>query len=446
MLLKSDVFMWNEPLERLERSELEQLQLRRLRELVGLVAFKVPHYRDALAQASVKQGDIQSLADVARLPFTTKTQLRDNYPLGCLAVDKAEVRRIHASSGTRGKPTIAAYTQNDLSTWAELVARCLVSAGAAPGDVVQNAYGYGLFTGGLGLHQGAEMVGATVVPASAGRTQQQAMLLQDLGVRVLCCTPSYALNIAATLGEANIDLSQLKLEIGILGAEPWTQECRSQVEKALRIKAYDIYGLSEVMGPGIAVECAVQDGLHVWEDHFLIEVVDPATDKPVAPGQEGELVVTTLTKEAMPLLRYRTGDVCSIIETPCDCGRSSRRITRIQGRLDDMLIIKGVNVYPSEIESVVYSLTELSPQYQIVVDRVQALDDLKIRAELLAATQAQWQTGRESPEIMRRELETRLSGALRERLGLTAMVEVLDANTLPRSEGKAHRVLDMRGT
>jgi len=435
--------MFNDQLERLPRAQLQELQLKRLQEQVARVGNLVPHYGQALLAAAVKSSDIRSLADLERLPFTSKQDLRDNYPLGLLAVDNADVQRIHASSGTRGKPTIAAYTKGDLEVWSELVARCLAAVGVKPGDILQNAYGYGLFTGGLGLHAGAERYGATVVPSSSGRTQQQAMLLEDLGVRVLCCTPSYALNIAATMAESNISIDKLKLEIGIFGAEPWSAECRKQIEQNLRIKAYDIYGISEVMGPGVAVECLAQDGLHVFEDHFIFEVIDPDTKKPLPAGADGELVLTTLTKQAMPLLRYRTGDVCSIIEMPCDCGRTSRRISRIQGRMDDMLIVRGVNVYPSEIESVLYTIPELSPQYQIVVDRVQTLDQLKVRAELATHCQSRWAAD-ESSELKRRQLQTRIASVLQERLGLTAVIEILDANTLPRSEGKAHHVLDMR--
>lgn len=407
------------------RPELESKQLERLQNTVHRVAKNVIFYKDLFEKNGIEPNQIRNLEDLAKLPFTTKTDLRDNYPLGMVAHDhQGQVRRVHASSGTRGKPTLAWYTQRDLEIWTELCARSLQTAGVSPGDVVQNSYGYGLFTGGLGLHQGAEALNAIVVPASSGRSQHQVMLMQDIGVNVLCCTPSYALTLANYIEEAKIDRSALKLQIGIFGAEPWSEECRQILQEKLGIKAYDIYGLSEILGPGIAVECREQNGLHIWEDHFLIEIVD------------NELVITTLSKQAMPLLRYRTGDSCSIISDPCPCGLPYRRITRLQGRIDDMLIIKGVNVFPSEIESVVYAAQELGPEYQIVVDRAQALDRLTVRVEI-------------KPECdeptRRRAVQESLEDALRQRLGLSANVEVVHYNFIPRSEGKAVRVLDMRG-
>lgn len=444
MLLQSDVYIWNKPIECLPRPQLDQLQLTRLKELVSRLAAKVPFYRDALAKHKVSAQDIGSLDDVRRLPFTTKANLRDGYPFGFLAADKGEMKRIHASSGTRGKPTIAAYTQGDLDSWAELVARCLAATGCKPGDVIHNAYGYGLFTGGLGLHAGAEKLGATIVPSSSGRTQQQIMLLSDLCARVLCCTPSYALNIAATMQDTGVSARDLKLEIGIFGAEPWSEECRRQIEAGLALKAFDIYGISELAGPGVAIECIARDGLHIFEDQFLVEIIDPETLEPVEPGETGELVVTTLSKEALPLLRYRTGDACALLNSPCSCGRTMHRISRIQGRLDDMLIIRGVNVYPCEIEAVLYSLSGLSPQYQVVIDRAQAMDSLKVRAELTVTSRRSLQTHADGEMVARRKLETSICDALKQRLGLTALVELLDPDTLPRSEGKAHRILDMR--
>lgn len=400
----------------------DKAQLQRLRETIDRVCNSVPFYTNRLKEAGITCGaDLQSAHDIARIPFTTKSDLRDNYPLGMLAVAESEVRRIHASSGTRGKPTIAAYTQRDLQTWSEACSRALRTVGVKPGDVVQNCYGYGLFTGGLGLHQGAEHLGATIIPSSTGRTQHQVMLMQDFGARVLCSTPSYALAIAEYIEQAKIDRTQLKLEIGLFGAEPWSEECRKQIESRLGIKAYDIYGLSEIMGPGVAVECREQNGLHIWEDHFFTEVVD------------GELVITTLTKEAMPLLRYRTGDVCKLIDERCACGLEDRRITRLNGRRDDMLIIRGVNVYPCEIESIVYENQNTGSEYQIVVDRTQQLDSLVVRVECQF-----------TEPTLRRSIQEAVERELRQRLGLTATVDLVAPNVIPRSEGKALRVLDLR--
>lgn len=406
----------------LVRDDRAQLQL--LRETIDRVCGSVPFYAERLRAVGITCGaDIKSTDRIGLIPFTTKSDLRDNYPLGLLAVDKSEVRRVHASSGTRGKPTIAAYTESDLVKWSDLCARSLEAVGVRAGDVVQNCYGYGLFTGGLGLHHGIEKLGATVVPSSTGRTQHQVMLMQDFGARVLCCTPSYALTLAEYIEEAQIDRSTLKLEIGVFGAEPWSEECRSQIESRLGIKAYDIYGLSEVMGPGVAIECREQNGLHIWDDHFYPEIVD------------GELVLTTLTKEAMPLIRYRTGDSCKLIEEKCECGLPHRRITRLQGRLDDMLIIRGVNVFPCEIESVIYATPQLGSEYQIVIDRAKTLDTLLVRVEIAA--------GHDDP-VEHRRAQERLEESLHQRLGLSANVEVVQPNVMPRSEGKALRILDLR--
>jgi phenylacetate-CoA ligase len=396
----------------------------------------VPFYADILSGAGFKARELKHSDELAELPFTTKSQLRDHYPLGLLAVERSEVRRIHASSGTRGKPTIAAYTEGDLNTWADLCARSLATVGVVPGDVVQNSYGYGLFTGGLGLHQGAERLGATVIPSSSGRSQHQLMLMQDFGARVLCCTPSYALTLASCIEETKIDRSTLKLEIGVLGAEPWSEEGRQHIQNRLGIKAYDIYGLSEIMGPGVAIECRAQVGLHIWEDHFFVEIINPQTGVRLPDGAAGELVITTLTKEAMPLLRYRTGDASAIIAEKCECGLPHRRIARLQGRFDDMLIIRGVNVYPSEIESIIYSMEELGNDYQIVVDRVQTLDSLTVRVEVTQEF--------EHDAVRKQNVQRALIEMLKQRFGLTTQVEVMPHNVIPRSEGKATRVLDMR--
>lgn len=414
------------------------MQLEQLRTLLQRVTTAVPFYKERIDST-----EIASLKDLRRLPFTTKSDLRDNYPLAMLAVPRESLQRIHASSGTRNKPTIAAYTANDLAVWADLCARSLACAGVKKGAVLHNSYGYGLFTGGLGIHAGAEKLGATVVPASAGRTEQQILLLNDLRATVLCCTPSYAMNIAMTMEEQRTPCESIVLRIGIFGAEPWTEPCRRQLEQRLKIKAYDIYGLSEIMGPGVAMECQAQSGLHVWEDHFIAEIIDPNTGVVLTDGERGELVLTTLTKEALPLIRYRTGDLCTLISEPCECGRTMKRISRLHGRIDDMLIIRGVNVYPSEIEDVLYCVSGISPQYQIVIERDQALDTLTIRAELDTGTEAIWKRDH-SEEISRRQLEIKIEDALRQRLGLSAVVLIMDPHALPRSEGKAFRVLDLR--
>jgi phenylacetate-CoA ligase len=418
----------------LVRDDKAQLQL--LRETIDRVCKSVPFYAEKLRAAGITCGaDLKSTDDVRRLPYTTKSDLRDNYPLGLLAVDQKQVRRIHASSGTRGKPTIAAYDERDLATWSALCARSLETVGVKPGDVLQNCYGYGLFTGGLGLHQGAETLGATVVPSSSGRTQHQVMLMQDFGASILCCTPSYAMTLATYIEEKKVDRSTLKLKIGVFGAEPWSEECRAKIEEKLGIKAYDIYGLSEVMGPGVAIECKMQKGLHVWEDHFLAEIVHPETGEAARDGEIGELVLTTLTKQAMPLLRYRTGDTCALISEKCGCGLPHRRITRFQGRIDDMLIVRGVNVYPCEIESIIYANEFLGSEYQIVIDRQQTLDTLLVRVEI--------KTEHDEPG-KRRTAQESIAELLKQRLALTASVEIVAPNVIPPSEGKALRVLDMR--
>ena len=438
VLLKSDVFMWNEALERIKRTELERLQVERLRQTVSLLLQGVPRYGQLWGDKNLSAASIKSPDDLEQFPFTTKSDLRDHYPFGLVAVPEADIKRIHASSGTRGKPTIAPYTAADLDLWADLCARALAAAGVRPGDRLQNSYGYGLFTGGLGLHYGAERLGATVIPASSGRTQQQIMLLQDFSPSAICCTPSYALNIAATLADMRAKTDTIALKIGILGAEPWTEACRQRIQDQLDIKAFDIYGLSEILGPGVAIECTEQKGLHIWEDHFIVEIVDPTTMKPLPAGQRGELVITTLTKQALPLIRYRTGDICSLIDEPCACGRTMRRISRIEGRLDDMLIIRGVNVYPSEIEAVLFSLPELSAHYQILISREQALDKLQIRVERNEQLAAD--------PLTNASLEQRLNSLIQDRLGLSAHVEIVPHKTIPRSEGKAVRVVDLRVT
>jgi phenylacetate-CoA ligase len=399
-------------IEAASRDERAALQLERLRAVAG--------------------PEVRSLDDLRSLPFTTKADLRASYPLGRLAVPREQVVRIHASSGTGGKPTIVAYTRADLEVWTEVMARTLAGAGVRAGMVVHNAYGYGLFTGGLGFHQGAERLGATVVPVSGGVTARQATLLRDLRAQVLCCTPSYALHVAQALREA--DVGHLALEVGLFGAEPWTPALRAQLEAQLGLVALNVYGLSEIVGPGVAAECREgRDGSHVQEDHFLVEVIDPATEQPVAPGALGELVFTTLTKEALPLVRYRTGDICSLDEAPCVCGRTTVRMGPVRGRRDDMLIVRGVNLYPSEIEHVLLSQDGIAPHYQIVVERPVDLDELTVRCEPLEA-------GGD-----RAALAARVRHALYEGTGVGIAVELLDPGAVPRSEGKAVRVLDRRG-
>jgi phenylacetate-CoA ligase len=386
-------------LETMPRPELERLQRDRLRERFGVELEALPEQ-----------------------PFRVKSELRDAYPFGLLQVPLEECIRIHASSGTRGKATIVAYTRGDLAAWADCCARALAAAGAGPGTVVHVAYGYGLFTGGLGLHYGAERLGCTVVPASGGNTPRQAQLLEDLGAEILCCTPSYALSIADHVSEPG----RLQLRAGVFGAEPWTEGLRETIEAALGLKALDIYGLSEVMGPGVSAECLeTRDGAHVNEDHFLVEVVDPRSGRPLPDGEVGELVFSTLTKEALPLLRYRTGDLASVTREPCACGRTFARMSRVLGRTDDMLIIRGVNVFPSEIERALLAIPELTPHYQLVVARPGHLDELTVQVE-----------GPVDPAAVRKQLH--------DVLGLTAQVEIVEPGSVPRSEGKALRVLDRR--
>jgi phenylacetate-CoA ligase len=427
--------MTHEPtaIERSPRHEIDALQLARLRTQVAWARERVPFYRERLDRAGVKPTDIRSLDDLRRLPFTAKEDFRATYPFGLVAVPMRDVVRIHASSGTTGKPTVVAYTRRDLETWSEVMARTLMAGDVTAGDVVQNAYGYGLFTGGLGFHYGAERVGAAVIPISGGFTDRQLMALQDFGSTVLCSTPSYALHLAEALEDVGISPKDLALRVGFFGAEPWTEAMRDAIEARLDIMALNIYGLSEVIGPGVSVECPERDGMHVAEDHFLTEVVDPQTLEPVAPGAPGELVFTTLTKEALPLLRYRTRDLSTLSRTRCRCGRTMARIGRITGRTDDMLIIRGVNVYPSQIEHALLQVPDLEPHYLLVVRRDGPLDTLEVQVEAGAGTL---------------ESAPALGAAARRRIheviGITADVTVVPPKTIERSVGKAKRVLDLR--
>lgn len=429
--------MWNPAIETMPREQLRELQLQRLKETVRHAYENVPFYQEKFKAIGLEPGDIKSLDDLARLPFTVKDDLRDNYPFGLFAVPLKEIVRVHASSGTTGKPTVVGYTREDIVTWAEVVARTLGSVNTTPDDVVQVAYGYGLFTGGLGLHYGAEKIGATVIPVSGGNTKRQVMLMQDFGTTILCCTPSYALYIAEVLRESGVPRESLKLRAGLFGAEPWSENMRREIEEKLKIDAIDIYGLSEVIGPGVASECLCKNGLHIWEDHFLPEIIDPETGKVLPPGHKGELVFTTLTKRGFPVIRYRTRDISMLIEAPCPCGRTHIRMARVTGRTDDMLIIRGVNVFPTQIESVLLSIGQTEPHYLLVVDREKALDTLEVWVEV-------------SEELFRdevkglEELERRIHDEIESVLGISVKVRLVEPKTIQRSEGKAKRVWDKR--
>ena len=449
---------WNEEVaarDYLPVEERRTLQLKRLQDTVQRVYEHVPFYQKALDERNITSASITSLDDLHKLPFTTRYDLIDNYPLGLLSSPEDQLVRIHASSGTKGKAKIVAYTRNDIDIWAEVVARSLFLAGLRPGDRLHNAYGYGLFTGGLGLHYGGEYLGATVIPMSSGNTQRQITFMRDLQATALSCTPSYALTLAEAIAKMGMGPENLHLKYGIFGAEPWTGEMREQVEKGLGITALDIYGLSEVMGPGVAMECIEGRrkekvrGLHIFEDHFLPEIVDPVSGEPLPDGQEGELVFTTITKEGMPLLRYRTGDLCSLIRETCACGRTLVRMSEIKGRVDDMLILRGVNVYPSEIERVLFGISELAPHYQIIVERVSTLDEAMVNVEATilfqerigqAAINDDTWTAHDEVDWLRQKV----GRALQDALGLHIAVNVFTAGTLPRSEGKAVRLIDRR--
>jgi phenylacetate-CoA ligase len=415
------------------RPELRELQLERLRATVGRVLEGQPPGAARLrAGGLTAPEDVGSLDDLERLPFTYKSDLRDAYPFGLLAVPRERLVRVHASSGSHGKPTVVAYTRADLDAWTEVMARCMEMAGVRPGMVVHNANGYGLFTGGLGFHAGAERLGATVVPVSGGFTARQAMLLHDLGGQVLCATPSYALVIAAALREAGIGLDDLRLELALLGGEPFTEGMRAEIERSLGLTVVMFYGLSEMCGPGVAAECHARAGLHVQEDHFLVEVVDPGTGDALGEGEEGELVFTTLTKEALPLIRYRTGDVGSLTTEACQCGRPFARVRELRGRLDDMLIVRGVNLFPSNVEHLLLGIEEVAPNYRLIVERPEHLDQLTVECEPVSDT------------VDREALANRIARRLREHTGLRIGVCVLDPGAIPRSQGKAVRVVDRR--
>jgi len=428
---------WDEKHETMPREELQKLQLSRLQQTVKRVYNSVPFYQKAFQAKGIEPGDIKSLDDLKHLPFTTKQDLRDQYPYGLFAVPMDDVVRLHASSGTTGKPTVVGYTEGDIQRWANLIARCLVIGGGDRKSVVQVAYGYGLFTGGLGLHYGAECLGATTVPISGGNTDRQLMLMQDFGTTILCCTPSYALFLGDSGREAGIDFGSLPIKTGIFGAEPWSENMRKQLEEKLNITALDIYGLSEVMGPGVAMECPAKQGSHIFEDHFIAEVIDPDSGETLPPGQQGELVITTVTKEALPVIRYRTRDITVLDYEKCECGRTHARMKRVTGRTDDMLIIRGVNVFPSQVESVLLEFGETEPHYMIEVYRKGELDTMEIKVELSENMFSDTIRNLE-------ELENRIRSKILSVLNISARIKFVESKSLPRSEGKAQRVLDHR--
>jgi len=429
---------WEEEIETLPRAGLESIQLRRLKKLVARVYKTVASYREKMDAAGVKPSDINTLADLPKLPFTVKDDLRDNYPFGLFTVPMDEVVRVHASSGTTGKPTVVGYTQGDIELWAGIMARALCCAGTTKGDMVHNAYGYGLFTGGLGAHYGIEKLGATVIPVSGGNTKRQITIMKDFGSSVLLSTPSYALNLAEAMDAVGVDPESLSLKVGVFGAEPWSENMREEVERKLNLKAVDIYGLSEVMGPGVAMECLQTDkGMHIFEDHFLPEIIDPDTGEVLPPGEQGELVFTTLTKEAFPIIRYRTKDISRLIHEECACGRTLVRMEKVTGRTDDMLIIRGVNVFPSQVEHVLMSVEGVEPHYQIVVDRTGNLDTMSVQVEV--------SENLFSDEIRKLEkLTNTIQREIKDLLGVTCKVQLVEPKTIQRSEGKAQRVIDNR--
>ena len=428
---------WNPTKECMSRDEMRELQGRRLHKIVDYVYHNVPFYRHKLQEMDIEPDDIQSIDDIVRLPFTTKQDLRDNYPYGLQAAPQSEIVRVHASSGTTGNPTIVGYTRKDVGVWSECMSRCLTAYGITRDDTFSVAYGYGLFTGGLGAHYGVENLGATVVPASTGNTEKHLRLIRDLGITGIACTPSYALHLAETMDKMGIRRDDIRLRIGAFGAEPWTEDMRREIEARLGLQGYNLYGLSEIMGPCVSYECECKNGSHICEDHFFPEIIDPDTLQPLPPGSMGELVFTTLTKEGMPLLRYRTRDLCSLIPGECECGRTAVRMGRIMGRSDDMLIIRGINVFPSQVESVILSTEEFEPHYQLVVDRIDNLDRLTVRVEL----RNQFMTDL-LPELAR--LENKLSERLTSVLSIRAKVQLLPQGTLERSQGKSRRVIDNR--
>ena len=431
----NDGYMYQPEIETLPREQLAELQLDRLKKTLQHAYNNVPHFKQRFDDAGVAPESLKTLEDLAKFPFTVKTDLRDNYPFGMFAVPREQVSRVHASSGTTGKPTVVGYTKGDIDRWAQLMARSIACAGGVPGDMLHNAYGYGLFTGGLGAHYGAEKLGCTVTPMSGGNTEKQNVVLRDFGADVLCATPSFALNLADHAEQQNIDLRSSPLRIGIFGAEPWSDAMRAELEQRLNIKAVDIYGLSEIMGPGVAIECVEeQAGLHGWEDHFLFEIIDPETEQPLPMGETGELVITTLTKEALPMIRYRTRDITRLSAEPCSCGRTHVRILRVTGRNDDMMIIRGVNVYPSQIESVLVGFPNIAPHYQLVIRRDGNMDTLDAEVEADPGADPE-----QYPAIA-----AEVTHHIKSMVGISCKVNIKAPGEIPRSEGKAVRVKDLR--
>jgi len=428
---------YNEEVETMPRHEMEYWQSLNLSKTVRRVYDRVPLMRQRMDELRIKPDDIKHIKDIVKLPFTVNQDLRDTYPYGLFACDMSEIVRLQMSSGTTGKQKVVGYTKKDIDIWAECAARALKSAGADKNDIVHVAYGYGLFTGGLGMHYGAEKLGAVTLPASSGNTERQITMIKDLGCTILCCTPSYALYIGDTLEQMGVKLSEIKLKAGIFGAEPWTENMRSQIEQRLGLKAYDIHGMVEISGPGVSFDCECQSGMHVNEDHFYPEIINPETGEQLTDGQDGELVFTSITKEAFPLIRYRTGDITSLSHEKCSCGRTLVKMSRLKGRTDDMLIIRGVNVFPSQIESVLLSLGQTAPHYQLVVERINNLDTLEVQIEM-------------SDEIFSdkikklEEIEHNISKSIFTILGLNAKVTLVEPKTIARSEGKAKRVIDKR--
>jgi phenylacetate-CoA ligase len=429
---------WNEKIETIPVPELRKNQLKKLKEQIKHCYQNSTFYRQKFKNAGLKPEEIKTVEDIQKIPFTVKNDLRDNYPFGMVTVNPADVVEIHASSGTTGNPIIGAYTQNDVDAWQELMARSIYTTGGRKEDVIHIAYGYGLFTGGIGFHYGAQKIGATIVPISGGMTQRQIKLMKDLGATVLCCTPSFAMYLAETMIKEGINPKKdLKLRIGLFGAEPWSDKIRERIEEELGIEAFDVYGLTELCGPGVSIECNQHKGLHVWEDHFLIETIKSETGEVLAPGEEGELVFTTLNKTAIPMLRFRTRDISVIHTEKCGCGRTHARMMRVRGRSDDMLIIRGVNVFPSQIEIAVMSFPELAAQYQIVVDRPGALDTFAVKVELT-------EKACKNRKLDQNALKRNIQGRIHSITGLSAEIEMVKCGELPRSEGKAKRVLDLR--
>ncbi|XCH49400.1 phenylacetate--CoA ligase [Thermodesulfovibrio sp. 3462-1] len=431
------MMIWNKEMECMSEEELRALQLERLKQTIKRAYEKVPYYRKKFDEVGLKPEDIKTLDDIKNIPFTSKADLREVYPFGMFAASLSEIVEIHMSSGTTGKPVVAGYTRNDIEVWAEVMARCLTMAGATKDDIIQNCYGYGLFTGGFGVHYGAQKIGAMIVPASAGNTRRQIEIMRDFGSTILTCTPSYALYMAEVAEEMGVEPRTLKLKAGCFGAEMWTEQMRKEIEKRFNINALNIYGLTEIIGPGVAHECIEKKGLHVFEDHFYVEIIDPDTGDTLPDGKRGELVLTTLTREGMPMLRFRTRDITSIIREKCACGRTFAKIERIRGRTDDMIKVRGVMIFPYQIERAILEVQGIEPHYQIVVTRPQHLDEIEVMVEMSKET---FSDEVKHIENLRKKLEKRIE----ETIGIRVKVSLVEPKSLPRSEGKAKRVIDKR--